>query len=148
MGTKNWAQGKYPALKNPAKYIGQKTPTYRSSWEWAVMNFFDTNPAVLQWASESVKIPYRNPFTGKQTIYVPDFLVFYQDKSGSKHAELVEVKPSSQATLEAAGNSVGARQTVILNQAKWAAATAWCKKNHIRFRVITERDIFHQGTKR
>jgi len=35
-----FAQGKY-VLKNPDKYIGNKTPTYRSSWEWAVMNMCD-----------------------------------------------------------------------------------------------------------
>ena len=27
-----FAQGKY-SLKNPEKYIGTKTPTYRSSWD-------------------------------------------------------------------------------------------------------------------
>jgi hypothetical protein len=31
--------------------------------------------------------------TGKYTIYVPDFFVVYKDKTGKKHAEVVEVKP-------------------------------------------------------
>ena len=68
-----FAQGKF-TLKNPDKYIEKRTPTYRSSWEWAIMNMCDNNPAIANWASEAVKIPYRCPLTGKQTIYVPDFL--------------------------------------------------------------------------
>lgn len=148
MSRKDWAQGKFAALKHPEKYIGKKTPTYRSSWEWVVMNFFDNNPSVLQWASEAVKIPYRHPFTGKQTIYVPDFLVFYQDKNGNKKAELVEVKPSSQSSLMEAGKSKAAKETVVINQVKWAAARAWCAKQNITFRVLTEKEIFRSPGKR
>ena len=59
-----YAQGKY-TLKNPEKYVGGRNPTYRSSWEFAFMRFCDMNENVSKWASEAVKIPYRNPFTGK-----------------------------------------------------------------------------------
>ena len=79
---KQFAQGKYN-LKNPTKYVGRKTPTYRSSWEFAFMKFCDENPAIQAWASEAVKIPYRNPLTGKATIYVPDFFIQYKTKKGS-----------------------------------------------------------------
>lgn len=111
------------------------------------MQFCDNNPAVLQWASESVNIPYRNPFTNKNTIYVPDFLIIYVDKNNQKHAELIEVKPSTETTLEAA-RSVRDRAYVALNMAKWQAATAWCKNQGLTFRVVTENEIFHQGRKR
>ena len=67
----NWAQGLYQP-KNPEKYAGKKTPRYRSSWEWAFMRFCDNNPSIMQWASESIQIPYRNPLTGRNTIYVPE----------------------------------------------------------------------------
>ena len=73
-----YANGKF-TVKNPEKYMGKKSPTYRSSWEFAFMNFCDNNPAVLNWTSESVKIPYFNPVSGKNTIYVPDFLIVYVD---------------------------------------------------------------------
>ena len=53
-----FAQGKY-SLKNPEKYIGTKTPTYRSSWEFTFMKFCDEHPSVAKWASEAIKIPYR-----------------------------------------------------------------------------------------
>ena len=40
------------------------------------------------------------------------------------------------------------RAIVAVNYAKWAAAQAWCKRNGLTFRVITEDDIFRQGGKR
>ncbi len=65
-----FAQGKY-TLVNPDKYVGNKTPTYRSSWEWHFMRFCDSDARILKWASEAIKIPYKDPFTGKGTVYVP-----------------------------------------------------------------------------
>lgn len=143
---RNWAQGKFE-LKNPQKYVGKKTPTYRSGWEFTFMSFCDNHPGIIQWASESVQIPYRNPLTGKQTVYVPDFLVVYQDKNGRKKAELIEVKPKKQATLESA-RTTRDKATVALNYAKWEAAAAWCKRQNIQFRIVTEDDIFHQGKRK
>ena len=83
-----FAQGKFNC-KFPEKYIGNKTPTYRSSWEFAFMNFCDSHPAVEKWASEAIKIPYRNPLTGKHTIYVPDFFISYADRGGKRKVELI-----------------------------------------------------------
>ena len=64
-------------VKNPEKYVGTKLPYCRSSWETTFCMFCDNNPSVQQWASEPVKIPYRDPLTGKPTVYVPDFLISY-----------------------------------------------------------------------
>tara|TARA_Y200000002_G_scaffold363_1_gene381 strand:+ start:58891 stop:59328 length:438 start_codon:yes stop_codon:yes gene_type:complete len=141
---KQFAQGKY-SLKYPDKYVGRKTPTYRSSWEFAFMKFCDENPAIQSWASEAVKIPYRNPFTGKHTIYVPDFFIQYKNKNGSNLVELIEVKPDNQAFKESLGKSKHNQMHYVLNQAKWNAANAYAKSKGIRFRVITEKDMFHQG---
>ena len=135
-------------MKNPEKYVGLTTPTYRSSWEWSFMNFCDTNVSVQKWASEAVKIPYRDPLTGKNTVYVPDFLIVYLDRNQKKHAELIEIKPNNQATLEAVGKNKLNQAQYIRNLAIWEAATAWCKKYGIQFRVISERDIFHNGSKK
>lgn len=138
-----YAQGKYQ-IQNPDKYVGNKTPTYRSSWEFAFMQFCDNNPNVLNWASEAVHINYRNPLTGKNTIYVPDFLITYQDANGQQRAELVEVKPRKETTLEGAKN-IRDQAAAILNMAKWEAARAWCRAHNLTFRVVTEDMIFHQG---
>ena len=82
-----FANGIYK-VKNPAKYVGKNNPKYRSGWEHAFMRFCDTNDNILQWASESINIPYRNPITGKQSIYVPDFLITYRDKNNQVKAEI------------------------------------------------------------
>ena len=79
-----FSQGAYN-IKHPEKYIGQGTPRYRSSWEFTFMTFCDNNPSIQQWSSESIKIPYRDPLTGKHTVYVPDFLISYIDKNIKKH---------------------------------------------------------------
>ncbi|CAB4133042.1 head completion protein [uncultured Caudovirales phage] len=142
-----YANGFYQLL-NPTKYVGTKDPHFRSSWEHTFMRFCDENPAVLQWANEAVHIPYRNPFTNKQTIYVPDFLIMYVDKNGTKFGELIEIKPTKETSLQEAGRSMRAQAAAVLNMAKWEAARAWCKQNSLRFRVVTEHDIFHQGRAR
>ena len=139
-----FAQGKY-SLKNPDKFVGNKAPTYRSSWEFTFMRFCDENPSIKQWASESIKIPYRNPLTGKQTIYVPDFFIAYADRGGKQKVELIEVKPANQTHREKLGRSRHNQAAWIVNQAKWEAAYAYCKQNNIQFRIVTEDDIFHNG---
>lgn len=135
-----FASGKY-LIKNPEKYIGKRAPTYRSSWEFTFCSFCDNNPAIINWASEAVQIPYYNPVSGKNTIYVPDFLIVYVDAKQRKHTELVEIKPLKEATMESA-KTLRDKYSVAINMAKWAAADAWARANNIRFRVVTEYDIF------
>jgi len=133
--------------KNSEKYVGKSTPKYRSSWELAFMNFCDTNPNILAWASEAIQIPYFNPLKNTNTKYIPDFFIKYRNATGEEVAELIEIKPIKETTLEAAGKSVRNQAFAIINQAKWRAAEMWCKDRNITFRVITEHDIF-AGTKR
>ena len=135
-----YANGKY-TIKNPEKYIGKRAPTYRSSWEFTFCSFCDNNPAVVNWASEAIQIPYRNPVSGKQTVYVPDFIIVYVDAKQKKHTELIEIKPSKEATMESA-KSYRDKLMVAINMAKWAAADSWARANNMRFRVVTEFDIF------
>ena len=142
-----FAQGRFE-MKNPDKYVGTKTPLARSSWEFVFMRMLDEHQGVEKWASESVQIPYRDPLNGRQTIYVPDFFIMYNDKNGKKHAEVVEVKPIGQTLREKVGKSLYNQEQYVKNLAKWEAATAWCRQKGIKFRVVNEDDIFHQGKKR
>jgi hypothetical protein len=143
----NWAQGKYQ-VKNKNKYIGKNVPRYRSGWELTFMMFCDNHDSVIQWASEAIQIPYRNPLTGKQTVYIPDFFVMYQDKMGNKIAEVVEIKPKKQSLIESKVASARDRAVVALNHAKWSAAMAYCKRIGCTFRVITEDDLFYKGKRK
>ena len=131
-------------MKHPEKYVGTKVPTYRSSWEWSFMNFCDTNKSVQKWASEAISIPYRDPLTNRNTIYVPDFFIQYSDKFGRMQVELIEIKPASQTILERVGKNKYNQAQFVKNQAKWAAATIWCKQQGIKFRIINENDLFSQ----
>ena len=140
-----FAQGPY-TIKNTAKYVGNGVPRYRSGWELAFMRFLDNNDNVMQWASESIQIPYRNPVTGKQSIYVPDFLITYKTRQNTLIAELIEIKPKKQSVIESKMSNRD-RMVVAINYAKWDQATKWCKRNGLKFRVITEEDMFHQGGK-
>jgi hypothetical protein len=140
-----FAQGAY-TVKNVGKYVGRGEPRYRSSWEWAFMNFCDGNEHIVQWASEPVRIPYRHPLTGKMTTYVPDFIVTYRGPNNTMRAELVEIKPKKQSLIEDKMNSRD-RAVVAVNYAKWDAAQKWCKANGLTFRIITEDDIFRNGRK-
>jgi hypothetical protein len=142
---KVYAQGLY-RVQNPQKFVGSAAPKYRSSWELAFMRMCDNHPNVLKWASENVKIPYMNPITGKWTNYVPDFMIQYVDKNGQQHVELIEIKPSSQTTMENARRTSD-KLSVAVNSAKWTAAQEWCARKGIRFKVINEQHIFHTKRK-
>lgn len=140
-----YSQG-YFTPKNPQKYVGVGKIKYRSSWELVFMQFCDNNDKILQWASEPMRIPYRNPLNGKPTVYVPDFLIMYQ--SGNKTVtELIEIKPKKQTMIQ---EKISNRDklAVAINHSKWAAASNWCKRTGISFRVITEDQIFYQGRSR
>jgi len=141
-----FARGKY-TMKHPEKYVGTKVPTYRSSWEWSFMNFCDNNPHIMKWASEAIQIPYKDPLTGRQTIYVPDFFIQYLDKSGRMLVELIEIKPASQTILERVGKNKYNQAQFVKNQAKWASANLWCKQQGLKFRILSENDLFHQGVR-
>ena len=145
MSTK-YSQGVFTP-KNPQKYIGKGSIKYRSSWEWAFMNFLDGHPSVIQWASESIRIPYRNPLTGKLTNYVPDFFVYMQDKNGTQRGEIIEIKPSKETSLQEA-KSVRDKAMVAINMAKWQAARAWCSAHGLTFRIVTERELFNQAKRK
>ena len=140
-----WAQGDYTIL-NREKYAGNGNPRYRSGWELSFMKFCDSNDNVLQWASESIAIPYRHPLTGKMTQYIPDFLITYRTRDNTVRAELIEIKPKKQSVIESKMSNKD-RAIVAINYAKWAAAQKWCNQHGLTFRVITENDMFANGRK-
>jgi len=139
----HWAQGPYTVI-NREKYAGNGTPRYRSGWELSFMKFCDSNDHVLQWASESIAIPYRHPLTGKMTQYIPDFLITYRTRDNTVRAELIEIKPKKQSVIESKMSNKD-RAIVAINYSKWAAAQKWCNQHGLTFRVITEDHMFANG---
>ena len=143
----NYAQGTFTP-RNQQKYVGKHKPKYRSGWELTFMTFCDTHKSVTHWASESMSVPYRSPLDGKMHMYIPDFFVVYQNKFGKAIAEVVEIKPKKQSLIESRTASARDRAVVAVNHAKWQAATAYCKMQGFSFRVITEDDLFRNGSRK
>jgi hypothetical protein len=130
--------------KNPQKYRGTNADniTYRSSWEHTFMNMCDAHPNIVQWSSECISVPYRNPLTGRWSMYVPDFLIVYIDKKGQHHSEMIEIKPLKETPLFEGKVGKQVKISQAINQAKWTAALQFCVKRGIKFRVMTENDLF------
>ena len=80
--------------------------------------------------------------TGIQMIVDKQMMGFIFDMD-----KINKIKPKKQSILESKASNRD-RAIVAVNYAKWAAAQAWCKRNGLTFRVVTEEDIFHQGRKR
>jgi hypothetical protein len=113
----------------------------RSSWEVSVCKFFDQHPSVLKWSSEEIKIPYVKPTDGRVHYYFPDFFVVYKDKKGNLKKEIVEVKPLKESIITPKSTNYD-KMAYQINMAKWDAAQAFCQKNGMTFRVLTELSIF------
>lgn len=146
-GKGKYVQGFYQ-VKNPQKYIGQGLPRYLSSWELRVFTILDNHPAIIRWASEPVSIPYYNPLTKRMANYLPDLLMVYLDKNGKQHAEIVEIKPSSQTINKPGKMSIRDKAALMVNAAKWQAAAAYCRAAKLGFRIISENEIFATGKKK
>ena len=142
----NFRQGLYE-VRNGDKYVGNGKPRFRSGWEFTFMMFLDSHPNVINWASEAVSIPYRHPLTGKMSTYVPDFVVTYKGPNGTTVGELIEIKPKKQSLVESKA-SANDRAIVAINYSKWDAATKWARQQGLKFRVINEDQIYHQGGKK
>ena len=125
---------------NPEKYVGAYPIVARSSWEWEIMNMCDKLSTILEWASEPHPIPYRDPVTNQQKVYIPDFLVTFLI-GGEMVNQLIEIKPLKEAVVEAAR---GREDTALVarNNAKWEAAMAWCMRRGIEFRVMDETQLY------
>ena len=128
--------------KNPEKYVGDISRIhYHSSWEKDFFNTCDLNPAIMQWGSETVSIPYSCPITGKIKQYFPDIFLSYMNKTGAIVNECIEIKPAKQSLVEKA-KSKRDKVQLLVNQAKWKAAGAFCKAHGFTFRILTEEQLY------
>jgi len=141
----NWKQGSY-TLTNPEKYIGDKNNIrFLSSYELDCHRFFDTNPSIIKWGSECLRIPYLKPTDAKIHRYLPDYLVEYKKKDGTIVREIIEVKPNKQTRKSRIRNpkkKLYEDITYAINLAKWAAAKKYASNRGWGFRILTEKEIY------
>lgn len=133
--------------RNPSKYLGDsQNIIYRSSYEYRVMTYFDTNPNILQWGSEEFSIPYFSPVDKTWHRYFPDFIIKAKAKDGNTKTIVVEVKPYQQTIPPKYGQKPTRRylneiMTWGVNEAKWKAANEFCLDRGWTFQIITEKDL-------
>ena len=130
---------------NPNKYIGKSPIVMRSNWERNFAHWCDNQDVVVKWSSESVRIPYYNPVKRKNTVYIPDFLIWRKGNSGEVKRFLIEIKPHSE-TKKPRKSKKKSKKTLLIeeinyqtNTAKWYAAKEWCALNDVEFLIITEK---------
>jgi len=135
--------------RHPGKYVGNvNNIVYRSSWELSFMNFLDNNTNIEKWGSEIIAIPYRKPTTGRIHKYYPDFWIKYKSKNGNVVQEVIEVKPEKETRQPTTVGKTKKTQlyeaiTWSINKAKFKSAALFCTKYGMKFRVLTEKHLFH-----
>ena len=142
-----WQQRKfYP--KNPSKYRGDPTQIFmRSSWETRFSIWADSNPAIVEWSSETVVIPYISPVDNRWHRYFVDFWIKVKDKDGKLTTYLVEIKPHKQSVPPEVKKGKHTKTlmmesaTFLVNQAKWQYAKQYAAQRGWQFIVITENEL-------
>ena len=133
--------------KNTNKYLGDPTNIwYRSLWERRVMVHLDDNPSVVGWSNEEIIIPYLSPVDNRWHRYFPDFFVRVKNKQGVVESMILEVKPKSQSQPPVKKSKITRKyitevMTWGVNEAKWKAASEYCKDRQWQFKVITEEHL-------
>lgn len=139
-------KGKYK-LRHPEKYIGNATNiVFRSLLEYKYMQWLDTSPSVVRWASEELPIPYLSPLDKQIHRYFVDFYVELKGSDQEIKQFLVEIKPESQTRQPKKPANPKKRyfreySTWLVNKAKWEAATKLCEEHNWQFKIITDKDI-------
>jgi len=137
--------------KNPQKYTGRYPVIIRSNWERLFCQWLDANPSVIEWSSESVTVYYYDPVQRKQRRYYPDFYAKIINKSDSPVRFLIELKPEHELHPPKKGKKSKKtlryqEATYLTNQAKFKAAEKFSKKMGMRWKLLTEKQLFKETT--
>lgn len=108
-------------------------------------NYCDKNPAVIEWSSETIVVPYTSPIDGNVHRYFVDFWMRVKDREGKVKTYLVEIKPNVQCKPPKGVHGRRTRERVLeetkvyaINQAKWASAKEYARRRGWEFIVLDE----------
>lgn len=110
------------------------------------MVWCDSNANVLEWGSEEIVIPYISPLDNRMHRYFPDFYVHTRTKTGGSQKFIIEIKPLKQTAPPQKQRRRTKRYitevtTYAVNDAKWKAATEYCKNRRWQFKILTEKEL-------
>lgn len=137
--------------ENPSKYIGNKPPVFKSTWERTLFYWCDTNAKVIKWGYECIVIPYIFAVDSKKHMYYVDLYVEIMDERGVIKKWLLEIKPLEERSppkvpKTKSKNSVDKFQKkaaeFIKNTNKWDAARLYAKQRGMTFKILSENEIF------
>jgi hypothetical protein len=134
---------------NAQKYVGRYPIIIRSSWERLFCQWLDVTPTVLQWSSENIAIPYYDPVQMKNRRYYPDFWMKIKNREGGPTEYIVEIKPAKETKpptkrgRKSKKTRLFQESTWVTNQAKFRAAEKYCRKMGYKFKIMTEKNLFH-----
>ena len=74
-------------------------------------------------------------------------IMMYIDAGGQVRKEIIEIKPYKESVATPKMTERDAR-ALLVNEAKWRYAADWASRNGATFRVITERTMFRQKSKK
>lgn len=136
--------------KNSKKYKGSYPCLIRSSWERMYAQFLDMTPSIVEWSSENIHIKYYDPVQQRTRRYYPDFYQRVLDQDGKYKEYIVEIKPAKETKPP---RKTGKKSNKTLrhqyatwqtNQAKFEAAGEYCDKIGMKFKIITENELFNK----
>jgi hypothetical protein len=129
--------------KLPQKYIGDVSKIrFMSSWELRFFRFCDGNPHIVRWASEEIAIPYYNPVKQRMANYYPDiYMEVLKPGDTTPTKMLVEIKPNKDFQLTNKSTTYD-KVMMVINEAKWKSAKAFCDQHGIIFKVVSETNLF------
>jgi len=143
---RKYHQGRFKP-ERPEKYRGDVTNIiYRSSWEKRIFKWADKNPAVLEWSSEEIIVPYLCETDNRIHRYFVDMHMKVRDVNGNVSTYLVEVKPYAQTQppkprKKQTRGYIEEVETFVKNQSKWKAAKKFAEDRGAKFIIITEREL-------
>ena len=110
------------------------------------MKYCDTNKNILEWGSEEFFIPYMSPIDNRVHKYFPDFYIKVRESTGQVKKYVIEIKPKKQCIepkVQKRKTKAYVREVCeyAKNQAKWHAATEYCKDRRLEFKVLTESEL-------
>ena len=138
----------YYKPKHPEKYTSNPmTIRYLSSWELKFMCYLDDSKDIIEWSSESTPINYISPLDGRRHTYLPDFKIVTLNKKKERVVTIIEIKPFKFTSPPVKGKRITKRYLTEvkrwgINEAKFKAAEAFCKKRGWYWKILTEKDLF------